>query len=180
MNAFAIECRGQLHLHPEWLQFATPDKQLLHFHRLAHQFSDALFSAPVGGTCGGFLCDEMVSMSTSLPPPLAGSAPCPPLPLITSLSTSLSPPKLEISHGCRHSGLSPSGVTGTETFTCVWMWLQDFSPHPMSALHVCDSHTHPNEPKHHLSSDTFFAQQDHLGVWNYVIDCPNLMNIRHH
>ena len=75
--AFAIECRGQLHLHPEWLQFVTPDKQLLHFHRLAHQFSDALFSAPVGGTCGGFLCDEMVSMSTSSHPPLLAPPPAP-------------------------------------------------------------------------------------------------------
>ena len=24
---------------------------------------------------------------------------------------------------------------------------------------------------------SFFAQQDHLGVLNYVIDCVNLMNI---
>ena len=49
-------------MHPEWLQFLTPDRQLVHFHRLAHLFSDALFTAPVGGTCGGFLCDEMVSI----------------------------------------------------------------------------------------------------------------------
>ena len=27
---------------------------------------------------------------------------------------------------------------------------------------------------------SFFAQQDHLGVLNYVIDCPDFMNISHY
>lgn len=43
----------------------TADKQVLHYHRLANHFSDTLVTAPVGGTCGGFLCDEMVSSSTA-------------------------------------------------------------------------------------------------------------------
>ncbi|KAL0028145.1 hypothetical protein WJX77_009970 [Trebouxia sp. C0004] len=51
--------RGQLHLHPEWMQLLTADKQLVHYNRLANHFSDTLVAAPVGGTCGGFLCDEM-------------------------------------------------------------------------------------------------------------------------
>ena len=54
-------CRGQLHLHAEWVQLLSADKQLLHYNRLANHFSDTFISAPVGGTCGGFLCDEMVS-----------------------------------------------------------------------------------------------------------------------
>ncbi len=58
-------CRGHLHLHPEWVQLLTADQQLLHYHRLANHFSDTLFAAPVGGTCGGFLCDEMVSIIVS-------------------------------------------------------------------------------------------------------------------
>jgi len=43
------------------MQLLTADKQLVHYNRLANHFSDTLVAAPVGGTCGGFLCDEMVS-----------------------------------------------------------------------------------------------------------------------
>ena len=59
-----MACRGQLHLHPEWVQLLTADKQLVHYNRLANYFSDTMFTAPVGGTCGGFLCDEMVRRYT--------------------------------------------------------------------------------------------------------------------
>ncbi len=52
--------RGHLHLHPSWLQLLTADGQLLYMHRLRPQvLSDRFYTAPVGGTCGGFLCDEM-------------------------------------------------------------------------------------------------------------------------
>ena len=61
IKAIVWTCRGQLHLHPEWMQLLTADKQLVHYNRLANHFSDTLVAAPVGGTCGGFLCDEMVS-----------------------------------------------------------------------------------------------------------------------
>lgn len=53
--------RGQLFLHPSWLQLATADGQLLYLHRLRpHLASPNFYPAPVGGTCGGFLVDEMV------------------------------------------------------------------------------------------------------------------------
>ena len=48
--------RGQLHLHPAWLQLVTADGQLLYLHRLRpHVASPNFYTAPVGGTCGGFL-----------------------------------------------------------------------------------------------------------------------------
>lgn len=53
-------CRGQLHLHPEWVQLVTADKQLLYWNRMKYHFGSAFVPAEVGGTCGGFLCDEMV------------------------------------------------------------------------------------------------------------------------
>jgi hypothetical protein len=65
-----LTCRGQLHLHPEWMQLLTADKQLVHYNRLANYFSDTLVAAPVGGTCGGFLCDEMVSSNAEEVPAL--------------------------------------------------------------------------------------------------------------
>ena len=52
--------RGQLHLHPAWLQLVAADGQLLHLHRLRPSvLSPCFFPAPVGGTCGGFLSDQM-------------------------------------------------------------------------------------------------------------------------
>jgi hypothetical protein len=52
--------RGQLFLHPAWLQLHTQDGQLLYVHRLSpHYISSNFYSAPIGGTCGGFLVDEM-------------------------------------------------------------------------------------------------------------------------
>jgi hypothetical protein len=48
--------RGQLHLHPAWLQLVTEDGHLIYMHRLRpHVISDCFYPAPVGGTCGGFL-----------------------------------------------------------------------------------------------------------------------------
>ena len=48
--------RGQLHLHPAWLQLVTEDGHLIYLHRLRpHVVSDCFYPAPVGGTCGGFL-----------------------------------------------------------------------------------------------------------------------------
>ena len=52
--------RGHAHLHPAWLQLVTPDGQLLYIHRLKpHLLSTNFYTTPIGGTCGGFLCDEM-------------------------------------------------------------------------------------------------------------------------
>lgn len=48
--------RGQLHLHPAWVQLRAADGQLLYLHRLRpHVASPNFYAAPVGGTCGGFL-----------------------------------------------------------------------------------------------------------------------------
>ena len=52
------------------MQLLTADKQLVHYNRLANHFSDTLVAAPVGGTCGGFLCDEMVSSNAEELPAL--------------------------------------------------------------------------------------------------------------
>lgn len=52
--------RGHLALHPAWLQLLAADGQPLLLHRLRpHLLADGLYTAPVGGTCGGALCDEM-------------------------------------------------------------------------------------------------------------------------
>lgn len=52
--------RGTLHLHPGWLQLVNAQGQVFYVHRLApHWVTRTLYPAPVGGTCGGFLCDEM-------------------------------------------------------------------------------------------------------------------------
>lgn len=52
--------RGVLHLHPAWLQLVTASGFVFYVHRM-HPFyaTTAFMPAPVGGTCGGFLCDEM-------------------------------------------------------------------------------------------------------------------------
>ena len=53
-------CRGHLHLHPSWLQLVTPSQQCLYIHRMQPYYLCSRFlPATVGGTCGGFLCDEV-------------------------------------------------------------------------------------------------------------------------
>ena len=48
--------RGYLHLHPSWVQLVSADGQLFYMHRLRpHVLSHNFHTAPVGGTCGGFL-----------------------------------------------------------------------------------------------------------------------------
>jgi E3 ubiquitin-protein ligase SHPRH len=52
--------RGHAHLHPAWLQLATPGGELLSLHRLRpHLLSTHFFTAPPVGTCGGCIADEM-------------------------------------------------------------------------------------------------------------------------
>lgn len=59
-------CRGHLHLHPSWLQLVTPSQQCLYIHRMQPYYLCSRFlPATVGGTCGGFLCDE-VGLGTPL------------------------------------------------------------------------------------------------------------------
>ncbi|KAI8476605.1 MAG: hypothetical protein J3K34DRAFT_400931, partial [Monoraphidium minutum] len=52
--------RGLLRLHPMWLCFEAPGGFLFYMHRAApHYLTTRFWPAPVGGTCGGFLCDYM-------------------------------------------------------------------------------------------------------------------------
>lgn len=52
--------RGQLRLHPGWLQLITSTGFVFYIHRYPpHVLTTTFYAAPVGGTCGGFLCDEM-------------------------------------------------------------------------------------------------------------------------
>ncbi len=51
---------GHLQLDPCWVQLRTADDQLIYFHRMRpHVLSANFYPRPVGGTCGGLLCDVM-------------------------------------------------------------------------------------------------------------------------
>eukprot|EP00887_Chlorella_sp_A99_P005493 scaffold1.g5493.t1 len=78
--------RGHAHLHPGWLQLVTSNGQLLYLYRLRpHMLSSTFYSAPIGGTCGGFLCDEMGLGKTLEALMLTISNPAPPGWAVTSL-----------------------------------------------------------------------------------------------
>jgi hypothetical protein len=54
------DSHGFVHLHPSWIQLRTADDQLIYLHRMSPQVLSANFyPRPVGGTCGGLLCDVM-------------------------------------------------------------------------------------------------------------------------
>lgn len=53
-------CRCLATLHPSWLQLQGADGHCLYLH--AHVpmcLSLNFYTAPIGGTCGGLLCDAM-------------------------------------------------------------------------------------------------------------------------
>lgn len=43
--------RGQLHLHPAWLQLVAPGGQLLYLHRLQYVLSDCFYTGGWGLRC---------------------------------------------------------------------------------------------------------------------------------
>lgn len=52
--------RGVLFLHPMWHCFVTRGGFIFYVHRTPpHALTTTFWPAPVGGTCGGFLVDEM-------------------------------------------------------------------------------------------------------------------------
>ena len=52
--------RGQLALHPAWIQFISESGNVFYVHRIKqHVPTFNFFTAPPQGTCGGFICDEM-------------------------------------------------------------------------------------------------------------------------
>ena len=58
----AVVGRSRLSLHPGWLQLVTRQGFVFYMHRInPFYITTTFYPAPVGGTCGGFLCDEMVS-----------------------------------------------------------------------------------------------------------------------
>ncbi|KXZ54387.1 hypothetical protein GPECTOR_5g465 [Gonium pectorale] len=88
--------RSLLLLHPAWAQVVVGSSGLvLHVHRLApHRVTPEFIPTPVGGTCGGFLCDEMglgkslqtLMLIVSNPPPAGW--PAKPVPISAGSSSS--------------------------------------------------------------------------------------------
>lgn len=59
----AVVLRNELFLHPCWQQLLTADGQVMYMQREGGTCSPDFYLAPGQGTCGGLLCDEMVSRS---------------------------------------------------------------------------------------------------------------------
>lgn len=68
--------RSLLRLHPAWLQLVIGSSGLvLHIHRTRpYVITPTFYAAPVSGTCGGFLCDEMVRACRRCQPAVAYDA----------------------------------------------------------------------------------------------------------
>ncbi len=58
--------RGHLALHPAWIQLVTQSGHVLYIHRIKNYVPNwNFFTAPPQGTCGGFVCDEMVRFESA-------------------------------------------------------------------------------------------------------------------